>query len=97
MLVVAAVIERFDGLVELARHTLVLPGLNIVGLMTMAPLELASQPLRILFARTRRLLERVRLVEPLVGNDLSMGMSGDFEMAIEEGATHIRLGRLLFE
>jgi pyridoxal phosphate enzyme (YggS family) len=70
-----------------------LPGLELRGLMAIAPIEAADDQLHRLFASLRALLpERTG-----VGRELSMGMSDDFEIAIEEGATMIRVGRALFE
>ena len=72
--------------------------LHIAGLMTMAPYEVEPEQCRPVFARLRRLLEQLRQevgpTHPL--NELSMGMSNDFEVAIEEGATLVRLGTVLF-
>jgi pyridoxal phosphate enzyme (YggS family) len=76
-----------------------LPGIRIVGLMTMAPLEEKAESARPYFCRLREILEDVR-GERLAGpefRELSMGMSNDFEAAIEEGATLIRVGTALFE
>jgi pyridoxal phosphate enzyme (YggS family) len=83
----------------LIEHITTLPGIRIAGLMTMAPLEENPENTRPYFARLRELLEDIRS-ERLAGPDfrqLSMGMSNDFEVAIEEGATLIRLGSVLFE
>jgi PLP dependent protein len=75
-----------------------LPGLEIHGLMTMAPWTDDEDVLRRTFRRTRQLLDRCHAEVPgaLRGRELSMGMSNDFEMAIEEGATVVRLGTVLF-
>lgn len=76
-----------------------LPKLKIVGLMTMAPLVDNPEEVRGVFARTRELFEEVRAGR-LAGPGfvhLSMGMSNDFEVAIEEGATLVRVGTALFE
>ncbi len=76
-----------------------LPGIRIAGLMTMAPLEESPENTRPYFARLREILEDIR-GERLAGpefRELSMGMSNDFEVAIEEGATLIRVGTTLFE
>jgi PLP dependent protein len=74
-----------------------LPGLSCEGLMTMAPLTDDEALLRATFARTRSLLERCAAQGvPLRGRELSMGMSHDYELAIEEGSTMIRLGTVLF-
>lgn len=72
---------------------------SITGLMTMAPLSDNPESARSVFRRLREL--RDRLAEASQGRfplpDLSMGMSGDFEIGIEEGATLIRVGSSLFE
>jgi PLP dependent protein len=75
-----------------------LPGLEIHGLMTMAPWTSEKAVLRRTFTRTRELLDRCRreLPDALFGGELSMGMSNDFEIAVEEGATLVRLGTVLF-
>jgi len=68
-----------------------------IGLMTMAPLESEPEETRPIFRELRRLRDELNAEEvfrePL--KELSMGMSGDFEVAIEEGATWIRLGSVL--
>jgi PLP dependent protein len=74
-----------------------LPNLQCEGLMTMAPLTDDEAVVRSTFADTRSLLERCHAQGiGLHGSELSMGMSGDFEIAIEEGSTMIRLGTILF-
>jgi len=73
-----------------------LPGIACDGLMTMAPLTEDERVVRATFAGTRALLERCRAQGVMQGAELSMGMSGDFEVAIEEGSTMIRLGTILF-
>jgi pyridoxal phosphate enzyme (YggS family) len=72
-----------------------LPRLAIHGLMTIAPFINVSERVRACFQRLRRLKEECesRLGVPLA--HLSMGMSGDYEIAIEEGATLIRVGTSL--
>ncbi len=67
-----------------------LPNLLLHGLMTIAPLGLPDEELRPLFRRLRTEAESLGL------SQLSMGMSDDFEVAIEEGATHVRVGRAIF-
>jgi pyridoxal phosphate enzyme (YggS family) len=74
-----------------------LPALACEGLMTMAPLSEDDGLVRATFAGTRALLERcVAEGIALRGAELSMGMSGDFEIAVEEGSTMLRLGTILF-
>ena len=72
-----------------------LAGLDVVGVMTMAPFDAPERVLRETFAGARA----ARAVLAGAGHpatELSMGMSGDFEIAVEEGATIVRLGTVLF-
>jgi pyridoxal phosphate enzyme (YggS family) len=72
--------------------------LELRGLMTMAPLFTDPEDARPVFRGLRELRQRLLAALPgLTLPTLSMGMSNDFEVAIEEGATHVRLGRALFE
>jgi len=73
-----------------------LPNLEVRGLMTVGRLVADAELARPTFAALRRLSEALRHDEPRLGLDLSMGMSDDFEVAVEEGATIVRLGRALF-
>lgn len=74
-----------------------LPGLRIDGVMTMAPFVEDETILRNTFARTRRLFEACAgEVENFHAQHVSMGMSNDFEIAVEEGSTMVRLGTILF-
>jgi len=78
-----------------AERLTTLPGVVVRGVMTMAPFDAEERVLRATFAGARE--ARTALVEaghPAV--ELSMGMSGDYEVAVEEGATMVRLGTLLF-
>lgn len=81
---------------ELVQPLQELTQVRVLGLMTMAAADRDARPT---FAQLRGLRdwlrERVGSCQPLT--DLSMGMSGDFELAIAEGATHVRLGSILFE
>jgi pyridoxal phosphate enzyme (YggS family) len=72
-----------------------LPGLMVRGVMTMAPLDADDATLRAVFGGARRCRELLRAAgHP--ATELSMGMSGDYEVAVEEGATLVRLGTILF-
>lgn len=85
--------------VGFVRSVSALDGIRVCGLMTMAPLEDAGEAARPWFRALRELAERLR-AEGISGvgmEHLSMGMSGDFEAAVAEGATLIRVGRALFE
>jgi PLP dependent protein len=77
-----------------------LPGLRPEGLMTIAPLVDDPEEVRPIFRALRELRDQLRGAAPLTSDhdwpELSMGMSDDFAVAIEEGATLIRLGRALF-
>jgi uncharacterized pyridoxal phosphate-containing UPF0001 family protein len=74
---------------------LTLRGLRVEGVMTMAPLDADEHTLRATFSGARRVRERLAaLGHPAV--ELSMGMSNDYEIAVEEGATMVRLGTVLF-
>lgn len=74
-----------------------LSSLRIIGLMTMAPYETEAEETRPVFRALRELRDEMneRAILPESMTELSMGMSGDFEVAIEEGATWIRLGTIL--
>ena len=67
-----------------------LPNLNVIGLMTIAPLVAAPEEARPVFRKLRMLRDSLGL------EHLSMGMTDDFEVAIEEGATILRIGRAIF-
>jgi pyridoxal phosphate enzyme (YggS family) len=70
--------------------------LELRGFMTIAPLSEDPKVARSTFSRLRSILESVNQQFSLNLNELSMGMSGDMEVAIEEGATCIRVGSALF-
>jgi PLP dependent protein len=72
-----------------------LPGVRFVGLMTLPPLAPDPELSRPYFARLRTIRDRLRDRWPEVV-ELSMGMSGDFPVAVEEGATMVRVGTALF-
>jgi hypothetical protein len=70
--------------------------LDFAGLMTVGRLVDDPELARRSFVALRTLSERLRAAWPRLGPDLSMGMSDDFEAAVEEGATIVRVGRALF-
>jgi pyridoxal phosphate enzyme (YggS family) len=71
------------------------PGVRVRGVMTMAPLDANDDELRATFRGARAACEVLRAAgHP--AEELSMGMSNDYEVAVEEGATMVRLGTVLF-
>lgn len=81
----------------LARQIVALPHLDVQGLMTVAPLVQDPEEVRPVFRRLRELNERLR--QEVAGSSwqhLSMGMTDDYRVAIEEGATIVRVGRAIF-
>ncbi len=85
-----------ESLWEETRQILALPGLRVRGLMTMAPIVTHMEETRVVFAELAAL--RAALVESFQVNlpDLSMGMTDDYPVAVEEGATMVRVGRAIF-
>jgi pyridoxal phosphate enzyme (YggS family) len=83
---------------HLAEQIETLPHLQLIGLMTMAPLTRDKDVVRTCFVRAHELFCEMR-GEKIVGpqfTELSMGMSGDYDIAIEEGATILRIGSAIF-
>ena len=83
---------------ELVRAISALRGVHIEGLMTIAPYTDDPESNRVYFARLRELAVDIgqKCIDNVSMGVLSMGMTGDFEVAIEEGATHIRVGTGIF-
>jgi pyridoxal phosphate enzyme (YggS family) len=75
---------------------LALPGLEDLGLMTVGRLVERPEDARPTFVGLRGLSERLRSRHPGLGSGLSMGMTDDYEVAVEEGATVVRVGRAIF-
>lgn len=84
-----------DHVLGACEHVARTDGVRLVGLMTLPPLTPDAEAARPYFARLRELLERVRERHP-EASELSMGMSLDYEVAVEEGATMVRIGTALF-
>ncbi|MSQ15177.1 MAG: YggS family pyridoxal phosphate-dependent enzyme [Dehalococcoidia bacterium] len=72
------------------RHIRSLPELKVLGLMTVAPAASDASEVRPVFRKLREMRDALGL------KDLSMGMTDDFEVAVEEGATMVRIGRAIF-
>jgi pyridoxal phosphate enzyme (YggS family) len=75
---------------------LALPALAVEGLMTVGRLVADPEQARPTFVALRDLSARLRARDSRLGPALSMGMTDDFEVAVEEGATHVRIGRAIF-
>lgn len=83
----------WEKLIPEFEQILLLPGLEVRGLMTMAPFSSDPEQARPCFRRLRLLREFLaRRLPDVEWNELSMGMSADFEIAIQEGATLVRVG-----
>lgn len=86
-----------ESVPELAQHVADLPNVELRGLMAMTPYGAPDHVLRRLFSATRELAERIgRDLPPGSMDQLSMGMSQDYEIAVEEGATLVRVGTAIF-
>jgi len=82
---------------ELARSLVALPHLEVQGLMTMAPLVQDPEEVRPVFRGLRALRDQLCVELPQCSwQHLSMGMTDDYSIAIEEGATIVRIGRAIF-
>ena len=75
---------------QAAEEVAYLPRLEVKGLMTIAPMVADTEEVRPIFQRLRQLRDELGL------EHLSMGMTDDFEVAVEEGATMVRIGRAIF-
>jgi pyridoxal phosphate enzyme (YggS family) len=83
--------------IPLARQIVALPHLDVQGLMTVAPLAEDAEEVRPVFRALRHLRDQLRQAIPdSAWSHLSMGMTDDFQVATEEGATIVRVGRAIF-
>jgi len=90
-------VAPFERFCEQVERVLALPALRVEGLMTMAPIADDPESVRPVFASLRALRDALRERFPDVSwRHLSMGMTDDFEVAVEEGATLVRIGRGIF-
>ncbi len=83
---------------SLIRDISCLQNLSIEGLMTMPPFFNSPEKARPYFSALRRLRDQIKkeAIQNVLTKELSMGMTGDFEVAIEEGATLVRIGTAIF-
>ena len=88
-----------DEAFEVIRQISQLRNLKISGLMTIAPLADNLEITRPFFRQLRELRDKLNAlhITPYTLHDLSMGMTNDFRMALEEGANMLRIGRAIFE
>lgn len=86
----------FDGFRTLADAVLRTEHLHLCGLMTMAAPDAGEKAIRAVFAGARSIRDRAEEAYGMRFPELSMGMSGDFEYAIAEGATIVRIGTAIF-
>jgi pyridoxal phosphate enzyme (YggS family) len=84
-----------DRAFQLAQYIRGLSRLKLVGIMTMGPLSGDPENSRAYFKRTARIYEEIKRIQPDM-EYLSMGMSHDYRVAVEEGATLVRLGTAIF-
>ena len=87
--------ELDDVLAEIAQ----LDKIEIVGLLTMAPFEASQEELQDIFSKTHQLQKQLekKQLKNMPFSELSMGMSRDFEVAIANGATYVRIGTSFFK
>ena len=85
--------EIFDEFPDIMK----LKGINVMGLMNMAPLDCSEDKLHELFGNIKQIYDALQLKYKVKLSEISMGMSNDFRIALEEGASIIRLGRILFK
>ncbi|MHB9074290.1 MAG: YggS family pyridoxal phosphate-dependent enzyme [Desulfobaccales bacterium] len=85
-----------EAAMDLLKEVAQLPNLRVMGLMTMPPWFADPETARPYFKALRELRDRLRDESGLPLTELSMGMSGDFAVAVEEGATLVRVGTAIF-
>lgn len=86
-----------DKLIKVFPQLLQMKNLNILGLMTMAPYNKDKEMARPVYNKLRQLKNSLEKQFKISLPELSMGMSNDYKIAIEEGSTIIRLGRIIFD
>jgi len=79
-----------------AKEIVDMKGLKLIGIMTIPPNNISTKTLHSIYNKTRKIRDTVYKSIETSCKNLSMGMSNDYETAISEGATHIRLGTALF-
>lgn len=87
-----------EQVISLTEEIAALPGIQIEGLMTIAPFVEDPEENRVYFCKLKQLSVDIKAknIDNVHMNVLSMGMTGDYEVAIEEGATYVRVGTGIF-
>ena len=85
--------ELKENFKELLKFT----SIKICGVMNMAPINATEEELHVLFKNIKQINDELQVEFGVELKEISMGMSRDYKIALEEGATIIRLGRILFE
>jgi pyridoxal phosphate enzyme (YggS family) len=85
-----------EDLEKLFEYCLSLKNLRVLGLMAIPPYKENPEEVRPYFVKLRKLKEKLEELYKIKLPHLSMGMSGDFEVAVEEGATIVRIGSAIF-
>ena len=88
-------LNQEEQVIELVEHCKALSNVNLLGLMTMAPFTDDEQIIRKSFSELRKLKDKINQ-QGFNLTELSMGMTSDFEIAIDEGATMLRIGSAIF-
>ncbi|UDQ98523.1 YggS family pyridoxal phosphate-dependent enzyme [Lentisphaerota bacterium WC36G] len=85
-----------DEVTEMVKEAIHCENLELIGYMTMAPFGVDEEELRFVFSSLRKLRDEINNQLSIELKELSMGMSNDFKIAIEEGATFVRVGSSIF-
>ena len=88
-------LNQEEQVIKLVEHCKTLPNINLTGLMTMAPYTDDKQLIRKSFSELFKLKDKINQ-QGFTLTELSMGMTSDFEIAIDEGATMLRIGSAIF-
>ena len=87
----------YDEIKEQFGNILNLPNIEVIGVMNMAPLNCSEEKLHYYFGNIKQIYDELQSEYGVELKQISMGMSNDYLIALQEGATIIRLGRILFE
>ena len=82
--------------IDAAKEISTMKSISLTGIMTIPPINISEKNLQFIYKETRKTRDIVQSSIEKRCKNLSMGMSNDYEIAISEGATHIRIGTALF-